>query len=56
MNHQVIKSDDILLKYKGDTPSIDTVECVDDKVLIEVPSGEEKSSTGLILTTKGKLN
>eukprot|EP00607_Mallomonas_marina_P005089 CAMPEP_0182427902 /NCGR_PEP_ID=MMETSP1167-20130531/20659_1 /TAXON_ID=2988 /ORGANISM="Mallomonas Sp, Strain CCMP3275" /LENGTH=211 /DNA_ID=CAMNT_0024610475 /DNA_START=178 /DNA_END=813 /DNA_ORIENTATION=- len=51
VNHQVIKDDDILLKYSGDTPSIDTVECVRDNVLLQLPKKEEKSNKGLILTT-----
>ena len=51
INHQVIKDEDILFKYQGESPSIDTVECVRDMVLVELPSKEEMSNTGLILTT-----
>jgi chaperonin GroES len=36
INHQLIKDDDVLLKYAGDEASVDSVECVKDQVLIKL--------------------
>ena len=51
VNHQLIKDDDILLKYKGSEMKLNEVECVKDQVLVKLPPKEEKSASGLIVTT-----
>lgn len=53
VDHQLIKDDDILLKYKGDKGTIDNVECVKDQVLVKLPPKEDKSTSGIIITTPG---
>lgn len=52
-NHQLIKDDDVLLTYEGDKPSIATVECVKDNVLVELPPKEEANASGIIIATPG---
>lgn len=55
MNHQMIKDDDVLLKYPSNAePSESNVECVKDQVLIKLPPKEDTSSAGLIITTAEK--
>ena len=51
INHQLIKDDDVLLKYSGENPTLDTVECIKDQVLIKLPPKEESNSAGIIIST-----
>eukprot|EP01038_Epipyxis_sp_PR26KG_P010632 gene10632-14277_t len=53
VNHQLIKDDDVLLKYTGNDPLLDKVECVKDQVLVRLPPKEEANSAGIIITTPG---
>jgi len=52
-NHQLIKDDDVLLKYTGDEATIENVQCVKDQVLIKLPAKEESNASGIIITTPG---
>lgn len=53
VNHQLIKDDDVLLKYSGAVATVDTVECVKDQVLVEMPMKEEKTVAGIIVDVPG---
>ena len=53
VNHQLIKDDDVLLKYAGESALLSNVECVKDQVLIKLPPKEESNSAGLIVATPG---
>ena len=53
VNHQLIKDDDVLLKYSGDDALLSKVECVKDQVMIMLPPKEESNSAGLIVSTPG---
>jgi chaperonin GroES len=53
VNHQLIKDDDVLLKYTGKEATIATVECVKDQVLIKLPPKEEANQSGIIINTPG---
>jgi co-chaperonin GroES (HSP10) len=50
-NHQLIKDDDVLLKYTGDEPTVDNVECIKDQILVELPPKEDSTVDGLIIST-----
>lgn len=51
VNHQMIKDDDILLKYSGKEPTLENVQCIRDQVLVKLPPKEESNSAGIIVTT-----
>ena len=51
INHQLIKDDDVLLKFTGKEATVDNVECVKDNVMIKLPPKEDTSLTGIIITT-----
>ena len=51
VNHQLIKDDDVLLKYKGPVATLENVECVKDQVLVELPKKEDATIAGLIVST-----
>jgi len=53
VNHQMIKDDDILLKYSGNEATVKTVECVKDQVLVKLPPKEEANMAGIIIATAG---
>ncbi len=53
VNHQMIKDDDILLKYSGNEATVKSVECVKDQVLIKLPPKEEANIAGIIISTAG---
>jgi len=46
VNHQMIKDDDILLKYTGKEPTLENVECIRDQVLVKLPPKEESNAAG----------
>jgi len=52
-NHQMIKDDDILLKYSGNEATVKSVECVKDQVLVKLPPKEEANIAGIIIATAG---
>lgn len=49
--HQMVKDEDIILKFQGTEATIDNVECVDDHILIKISPKEEKKASGLIVAT-----
>jgi chaperonin GroES len=51
VNHQMIKDDDVLLKYTGGEPLLKNIECVKDQVLIRLPPKEAANAAGLIVAT-----
>jgi chaperonin GroES len=53
LNHQLIKDDDVLLKYVGDDVTLATVSCVKDQIMIELPPKEEANTAGIIISTPG---
>lgn len=60
LNHQMIKDDDVLLTYDGETPTLENVQPVKDQVLIKLPPKEEENAAGIIIKTaeedKKKIN
>jgi chaperonin GroES len=50
-NHQMIKDDDVLLKFTGKEPTLATVECVKDQVMIRLPPKETANASGIIIAT-----
>lgn len=48
-NHQLIKDDDVLLKYSGSELLFDSCEPVKDQVLIRLPDKEGANSAGIII-------
>ena len=53
VDHQLIKDDDVLLKYEGSAATLENVQCVKDQVLVKLPPKEEKNSAGIIINTPG---
>lgn len=53
-NHQLIKDDDVLVKYRGASPSLNNIECVKDKVLVKMTNKEEKTASGILLSVSSK--
>lgn len=51
--HQMIKDDDVLLKYTGKEPLLANVECVKDQILVKLPPKEESNASGIIINTPG---
>mmetsp|Transcript_31385 Transcript_31385/g.23316 ORF Transcript_31385/g.23316 Transcript_31385/m.23316 type:complete len:249 (-) Transcript_31385:23-769(-) len=51
LSHQIIKDEDILLRFKGPEMSLDTVFPVKDQVLIRLTPKEKTSSSGIVVTT-----
>ena len=49
--HQLIKDDDVLLKYNGKEATLDNVTPVKDQVLVELPPKEATSMGGIIVST-----
>jgi len=50
-NHQLIKDDDVLLKYSGRDITLANCEPVKDQVLIKLPPKESANMAGIIITT-----
>jgi chaperonin GroES len=50
-NHQLIKDDDVLLRYEGDEATFANCQPVKDSVLIRLPEKEEKNSAGIIINS-----
>ena len=48
-NHQLIKDDDVLLKYKGNYLLYDNCEPVKDQVIIRLQSKETTNASGIIV-------
>lgn len=53
VDHQLIKDDDVLLRYTGDKATLDNVTPVKDQVLVKLPPKEEKNAAGIIISTPG---
>lgn len=51
VNHQMIKDDDVLLKFSGGEPTLAAVECVKDQVMIRLPPKEAANLSGIIIAT-----
>jgi len=62
-DHVLVREDDLLLKYKGDEPSLEQITMPRGKVLVKLLAKEEETSFGLLLskeaskqtTTAGKV-
>eukprot|EP01035_Chromulina_nebulosa_P017120 gene17120-22634_t len=52
-DHQLIKDDDVLLKYEGEKATLENVHCVKDQVLVKLPPKEQANASGLIISTPG---
>lgn len=52
-DHQLIKDDDVLLRYSGEKATFDNVIPVKDQVLVKLPPKEEKNAAGIIISTPG---
>lgn len=48
-NHQLIKDDDVLLKYTGSEPTFANCQPVKDQVMIRLPGKEAAAASGIIL-------
>lgn len=53
-NHQMIKDDDVLLIYSGPEATVETVQCVKDRVLIKLPPKQDASQSGIIIKPTSK--
>ena len=53
VTHSLIRDENILVKYTGDALTIDSVEAVNDGILVLVETSEKSTSSGLILSTGG---
>lgn len=51
VTHSLIRDNDILVKFSGDELTVDSVEAVNDGILVFVETKETSTSTGLILST-----
>jgi chaperonin GroES len=51
VDHQMIKDEDVLLKFTGTDPKFDNVQCVKDHILVKLAPREDKTATGLIIVT-----
>jgi chaperonin GroES len=49
--HQMIKDDDVLLRYTGGDPLLANTEPVKDMVLVRLPPREVSNTAGIIMTT-----
>lgn len=49
----LIRDSDILIKFSGDELNLDTIEVVNDGILVSVQTKEASTSSGLILSTGG---
>ena len=47
---QLIRDDDILVKYKDGDARLETVECVKDQVLVKLPEKQEQLDSGLLIS------
>ena len=56
VSHSLIRDDDILVKYTGDELTVDSVDVVNDGILVFVETRETSTSSGLILSTGGDDN
>lgn len=52
--HTLIRDDDILVKFSGDTLSIDSVDVVRDNVLVYVETTEEETDGGILIAKTSK--
>lgn len=53
-NHQLIKDDDVLLKFSGDALTLSNVEPVKDQVLVRLLPKEDKTASGIVISTPGQ--
>ncbi len=51
--HSLIRDDDILVKFSGDELTEESVDVVNDGILVFVETKEQSTSSGLILSTGG---
>ena len=51
VRHSLIRDSDILIKFTGDKLTIDSVEAVNESVLVAVETREESTSGGLLLAS-----
>ena len=54
--HQLIKDENVLLRYNGEMASLENVICPRDRILIELPPAEDKNSAGIIINIKSESN
>jgi len=54
--HTLIRDDDILVKYAGSELSLETVETINDYVLVEVEMKEDETSGGVLLAASSDSN
>ena len=56
VQHSLIRDSDILIKYKGDKPTLETAEAVNDYALVYVETRETQTEGGLILAASSEGN
>jgi chaperonin GroES len=56
VTHSLIRDSDILVKYKGEKLTLDSVEAVNDYVLVYVETREAQSEGGLFLASTSEGN
>lgn len=52
--HHMIRDEDILFMYTGEKIDMTKVSCLHDNVVVKLAKGEEKSASGIYLTTQQK--
>lgn len=53
-SHTLIRDDDILVKFTGDTLTLDSADVVSDNVLVKVDDDQEETATGLLIAATAK--
>jgi len=48
--HTLIRDDDILVKFSGDKPTLETTDVIRDNILVKVEDSEEETASGLLIT------
>lgn len=56
VKHTLIQDDDILLKYNGDTLTMDSAETLRDGILVKIKKQDESSDTGILIAKASKAS
>jgi len=54
--HTLIRDDDVMIKFTGESLNIDTAETTSDNVLVRVDEKEEETSGGLLIASTSSSN
>ncbi|CAJ1936263.1 unnamed protein product [Cylindrotheca closterium] len=54
VKHTLIQDDDVTIKFKGDSLTLDSVETLRDGVLVKIKKQDESSDTGILIARSSK--